>query len=64
MMKKIFTYRKLGVIKTYAKKMEQYALSNKVPDGDLNKDKEQMELHLSIVRLVTACSRNSPFGIA
>lgn len=64
MMKKVFTYRKLGVIKTYAKKMEQYNLAKKAYDGDLYKDKEQMDLHLSVVKLVAACSRNSLFGIA
>ena len=64
MMKKAFTYRKLGVIKTYAKKLEQYLISKKAPDGDLLKDKEQLDLHMSVVRLVTACARNSPFGIA
>ena len=64
MMKKAFTYRKLGVIKTYAKKLEQYLLSKKAPDGDLQKDKEEMDLHIAVVKLVTACARNSPFGIA
>ena len=64
MMKKTFTYRKLGVIKTYAKKLEQYLLSKKSLDGDVLKDKEQMDLHISVVKLVTACARNSPFGIA
>lgn len=64
MMKKAFTYRKLGVIKTYAKKLEQYILAKKSVDSDLLKDKEQLDLHIAVVKLVTACARNSHFGIA
>lgn len=63
-MKKDFTVRKLGVIKTYAKKKEQYNLSKKEDDASILQDKEQLDLHISIVDLVAACARNSPFGIA
>ena len=55
---------KLGVIKTYCKKKEQYNLSKKEEDANLRQDRESLELHLSIVDLVAACARNSPFGIA
>jgi hypothetical protein len=64
MMKKDFTIKKLGIIKTYAKKKEQYNLSKKDEDASLLHDKEQLDLHISIIDLVAACARNSPFGIA
>jgi hypothetical protein len=40
MMKKDFTIKKLGIIKTYAKKKEQYNLSKKEEDASLLHDKE------------------------
>ena len=63
-MKKNNSSTKLGIIKTYVKKKEQYNALNKEIDNELLKDKETLDLHLSIVDLVTACARNSPFGIA
>lgn len=63
-MKREYTEMKLGIIKTYCKKKEQYNLSKKEEDANLRQDRESLELHLSIVDLVAACARNSPFGIA
>lgn len=63
-MKKQFQQKKLGVIKTYAKKQEQYNLSKKDVDASLLADKEQLDLHIAIIDLLAACARNSPFGIA
>lgn len=63
-MKKQFQQKKLGVIKTYAKKQEQYNLSKKDVDASLLADKEQLDLHIAIIDLIAACARNSPFGIA
>jgi hypothetical protein len=54
----------LGVIKTYAKKQEQYNLSKKDVDSALLADKEQLDLHIAVIDLVAACARNSPFGVA
>jgi hypothetical protein len=64
MMKREHTEMKLGIIKSYCKKKEQYNLSKKEEDASLKQDREQLELHLSIVDLIAACARNSPFGIA
>lgn len=63
-MKKQFQQKKLGVIKTYAKKQEQYNLSKKEVDSALLSDKEQLDLHIAVIDLVAACARNSPFGVA
>jgi hypothetical protein len=63
-MKREFTQRKLGIIKTYAKKKEQYNISKKVEDAAILGDKENLDLHISVVDLIAACARNSPFGIA
>ena len=63
-MKREFTQRKLGIIKTYAKKKEQYNISNKKEDASILGDKENLDLHLAVVDLISACARNSPFGIA
>lgn len=52
------------MIKTYAKKQEQYNLSKKDVDASLLADKEQLDLHIAIIDLLAACARNSPFGIA
>jgi len=64
MMRKQHTSQKLGVIKTYAKKQEQYNISKKAEDEALREDKEKLDLHLAVIDLVTACAKNSPFGIA
>ena len=63
-MKREFTQRKLGIIKTYAKKKEQYNISNKKEDAAILQDKENLDLHLAVIDLVSTCARNSPFGIA
>jgi len=55
---------KLGIIKTYVKKREQYNTLNKEEDAALLADKEALDLHLAVVDLVAACAKNSPFGIA
>ena len=52
------------MIKTYAKKQEQYNMSKKDVDASLLADKEQLDLHVAVIDLVAACARNSPFGIA
>ena len=63
-MSKGSTSNKLGIIKTYVKKREQYSLQGKEEDAALLADKEALDLHLAVVDLVAACARNSPFGIA
>ena len=55
---------KLGIIKTYKKKMDQYNAMGKEVDSALLMDKEALDLHLSIIDLFTACAKNSPYGIA
>jgi len=63
-MTKKMTTKKLGIIKTYAKKREQYNISKKEADEQLLVDKENLDLHLSIIDLLAACAKNSQFGIA
>jgi hypothetical protein len=63
-MRKSSSSQKLGIIKTYAKKREQYSISKKQVDDALLEEKEKLDLHLAVVDLVTACAKNSPFGIA
>jgi hypothetical protein len=64
LMQKSLTSKKLGIIKTYAKKKEQYNISKKDEDESLLKDKENLDLHISIIDLLAACAKNNPFGIA
>ena len=63
-MKKNHTSTKIGIIKTYAKKREQYNISKKKEDEALLEDKEKLDLHIAVIDLVTVCAKNSPFGIA
>lgn len=62
-MKRQHQEKKLNIIKTYAKKREQYNMSKKEADEALLADKEVLDLHITVVDLVTACARMSPFGI-
>jgi len=55
---------KLGIIKTYIKRRDSYNLLEKEDDVVLEQDKEALDLHLAVVDLITACARNSPYGIA
>jgi hypothetical protein len=64
LMRRSLTTKKLGIIKTYVKKREQYNISKKEVDEALLIEKENLDLHLSIIDLVAACARNSPFCIA
>jgi hypothetical protein len=64
MMKKQYTPRKIGIIKTYAKKKEQYNISKKAVDNNLLYDKEMVDVHIAVIDLVAACAKNSPFCIA
>jgi hypothetical protein len=64
LMRRTLTVKKLGVIKTYAKKQEQYNISQKDADEALLKEKEALDLHIAIVDLVSTCARKSPFCIS
>ena len=55
---------KLRNIRNYAKRKEQYNLSQRPADDVLLDLKEQVDLHLIAVDIVTYCARNSPFCIA
>lgn len=64
MMRKSLTSKKMGIIKTYAKKRQQYNTTKKDVDEQLLEDKENLDLHLAVIDLLSACARNSPFCIS
>ena len=56
--------KKIGIIKTYIKRKEQYIQKGKEDDAALLADKERLDLHLAVIDLVATCAKNSPYCIS
>ena len=64
-MRKQWQQRKVNMIKSYCQKSDNLNqnASGKHQKLALQAEREQIEVHLAIIDLITVCARNSPFGI-
>lgn len=56
------TANKLGIIKSYFNRIE-HAHQHNNSDGNFERDKELLDMHLAVIDLISICSKNSPYGV-